>query len=383
MHAHLLSPVTFANDIASSPRFCALAGMVDLPIMKLSDVIKLGLENDLENPQWTERYPDEQLRLLWIPRHRDGTKGGTASVLATFHARNYTFNISPPFGLNLGTAVHRQMGFARKITAMYPHDPVPKALLLDSQQRYAKFMNLIRLNSVQGPVPAIDIDLFWHTHQLSSSNYLPWCNHHIGRPVNHDNTVEGGILTTGLDDTVAAWGSTYFEDYLNPSAGLSFANAAAASSAHVPSILDTTPPPGLTYAQAELWKYDVSCQKKHMRSAHILKYHEEQLRLHEVAVSFMPPPPSPSALSRNGGGFMKKILKAAIGDISRPYSHQENRSSPIAKRDRAKQSIEGRIYTHAEEKREWGRQRWPLLVAARGFVSHPLSLCAIFWSDSP
>ena len=49
-------------------------------------------------------------------------------------------------------------------------------------------MNLIRLNATEMPVPALDIDLFWHTHQLTPSNYLPWCNHHIGRPINREFT---------------------------------------------------------------------------------------------------------------------------------------------------------------------------------------------------
>jgi hypothetical protein len=121
-----------------------------------------------------------------------------------------------PFCLNLAEAAKRQILFARKITSICPHDPVPESLLVDSQQRYAKFMNLIRINATEAPVPALDIDLFWHTHQLSSSNYMPWWKHHVGRYINHDDTVETGDLASGLDGTKEAWQQAYNDDYLNP-----------------------------------------------------------------------------------------------------------------------------------------------------------------------
>jgi hypothetical protein len=68
-------------------------------------------------------------------------------------------------------------------------------------------MNLIRLNSVPNPVPSMDVDLFWHTHQLSSSNYLPWCMQHLRHPLNHEDTLPENELYTGLANTIAAWGS--------------------------------------------------------------------------------------------------------------------------------------------------------------------------------
>jgi hypothetical protein len=139
--------------------------------------------------------------------------------LVSFNPKTFRFTPSaiPLFSLDLAQAVKRQIAFARKITTIYPYDPVPDALLLDSQQRYAKFMNLIRLNAVPNPVPSMDVDLFWHTHQLSSSNYLPCCIQHLGRPLNPDDTLPENELSAGLSNTVAAWGAYYFEDYLTPS----------------------------------------------------------------------------------------------------------------------------------------------------------------------
>jgi hypothetical protein len=57
-------------------------------------------------------------------------------------------------------------------------------------------MNLMRLNATEMPVPATDIDLFWHSHQLTPSNFLPWGNHHIDLPVNLECTISVGLRST-------------------------------------------------------------------------------------------------------------------------------------------------------------------------------------------
>jgi hypothetical protein len=63
--------------------------------------------------------------------------------LISFNPETFRFTPSatPLFSLDLTQAIKRQIAFARKITTIYPYDPVPDAHLLDSQQRYAKFMN--------------------------------------------------------------------------------------------------------------------------------------------------------------------------------------------------------------------------------------------------
>lgn len=223
MHTHMLSPVKFANDIASNPRYSSLVGIINLPLMRLYDKLQ-----NIDNPDfkadrdlWFAKYPNKPERnyeLLQILATR-GQKTIPPNMVMNngFVPKRYKFTKLPLFGIDLVAAVKRQIAFARKITAIYPYDPVPETMLLDSEQRYAKFMNPIRLNATEMPVPALDIDLFWHTHQLTPSNYLPWCNHHIGRPINHDDTVGAGDLDTGLAMTISAWQATYSEDYLNPS----------------------------------------------------------------------------------------------------------------------------------------------------------------------
>ena len=70
-----------------------------------------------------------------------------------------------------------------------------------------------------------------------------------------------------------------------------------------------------------------------------------------------PSTPSPSASS---GGFMTRLLKAAVAD-DKPRQQLPNSAINAARKVRE-------MHKHHQECHEgWGRQRWPLLVAARGW----------------
>jgi hypothetical protein len=239
----------------SKPPYNTLAGVLDLPLLGLQDKLR-HFGEDIDALEWNAIYPGIPHRLLNMSSRVDNSFPPRMLINRSYSPTQFLkdFKRPPPFSLNLTEAVKRQIVFARKITSIYRYDPVPESLLRDSQQCYAKFMNLMRINAVQAPVPALDIDLFWHTHQLSSSNYMPWCKHHIGRYINHDDTVGTGDLASGLDATKDAWRRIYSDDYLNPSAGLSFQNAPRE---HEPNTADRMPPINLTPAQRVLWDFDV------------------------------------------------------------------------------------------------------------------------------
>lgn len=165
MHTHLLSPVKFAADIAKDPRYATLAGTIDFPLRRM--LVKIQHKN---------RNPDDGMsQRMWSRKYNlyydmlNDLEGKTFPPRMSVSAKYYPGKMrwtphSIPFSLDLVQAVKRQIEFTRKITAIYPYNPIPEKLLLDSQLRYVKFMNLIRLNACSTPVPAMAIDLFWHTH---------------------------------------------------------------------------------------------------------------------------------------------------------------------------------------------------------------------------
>ncbi|KAF9230288.1 hypothetical protein BU15DRAFT_91144 [Melanogaster broomeanus] len=54
-------------------------------------------------------------------------------------------------------------------------------------------------------VPTLDIDLAWHTHQLTANHYHLDCKALVGRYVDHDDKVEENYLATTFDITCRAW----------------------------------------------------------------------------------------------------------------------------------------------------------------------------------
>jgi Glycine-rich domain-containing protein-like len=84
--------------------------------------------------------------------------------------------------------------------------------------RYTKFlflMNNIRPRSGNrgSMVPTLDIDLCWHTHQLYPQSYHEWCLNHLGRRLNHDDTIEKEVASQGIRATSLAWLGVYNEPY--------------------------------------------------------------------------------------------------------------------------------------------------------------------------
>ena len=116
--------------------------------------------------------------------------------------------------LDLVGAALRQREFTRKITANDLSElHIPKGLDR-AIARYQKFMLLAnRVTKYQSLVPTLDIDLCWHTHQLSPLPYSEWCYRYLQRWVNHDDTIGDGDLRAGLHATSMAWWWAYKKPY--------------------------------------------------------------------------------------------------------------------------------------------------------------------------
>jgi Glycine-rich domain-containing protein-like len=214
-------------------------------------------------------YPSEPFQLFEV--FQDIYRGRNPFFARLTHVPQHHTPASttqPRFGLNLSEAVIRQWDFSKKITNIYLQDPLPCDLLDYGKRRYVKFMNLLRFqrNMI---VPTSDIDLFWHTHQLSSHKYQTWCVQQIGRPINHDDTVEGSYLSNGLETTKQLWAQTYAEDYLS-----STPQFPSLQPQDNPKIIH--PPQGLSPVQMELWAFDLDRQKRHDEFAYKLLQLGEQ-----------------------------------------------------------------------------------------------------------
>ena len=62
-------------------------------------------------------------------------------------------------------------------------------------------------------VPTLDIDIAWHTHQLSASKYRKATERICGRFIDHDDKLGKGTLDTGWDTTKKLYKEQFGEEY--------------------------------------------------------------------------------------------------------------------------------------------------------------------------
>lgn len=386
-HSHLLSPFIFAKFI-SSPPYDSLSPKIEFPLIRyFSRLRNLNHDDWNSRTQWERMYPSVPYDVLRVSEN-----GNNA-----FHAAINRNLLSPPesqselkFGLNLADAVLRQWGFAKKLLNVYQHDPIDFGVLVHAQRRYGAFMHLIRTQE-QMLVPTLDIDLFWHTHQLSPVDYNTWCERHIGRRINHDDTIEEGNLSNGLAATKEAWFMAYGEDYLDSAAPR---NAIDLS-------VSRTPPPNLTKAQQILWAFDVQKQRQHegfefqrlqiqerktlwesrlpdllaeqREQTNVALAREAELLAARAAARGIPGlhpdvPPNFKSL-----GILSKLkwatkVKSQKDAFVAEHTKDINQRVAMLKQniDNERQAASKLMAANSKERSLWQKQRWPLVIAANG-----------------
>jgi len=89
--------------------------------------------------------------------------------------------------------------------------------LKEAVARYKGFLHLIRTNRKNNIkrfcVPAYDIDLIWHSHQLHPVAYCKDLIEILGKVLEHDDTdsdrTKGKKLDTGFSETTKQWEETF------------------------------------------------------------------------------------------------------------------------------------------------------------------------------
>ncbi|KAK3387875.1 hypothetical protein B0H63DRAFT_471067 [Podospora didyma] len=101
--------------------------------------------------------------------------------------------------IQLRDAVIRQTAFVDKMNAhMWIRSPGLAGTLRRGIERYDKFLKLLKLYPSTTIVPTLDIDLAWHTHQCSAVMYAKGMKDHVGRFINHDDSIVQGKLDVGF-----------------------------------------------------------------------------------------------------------------------------------------------------------------------------------------
>ncbi|KAH0588161.1 hypothetical protein H2248_006880 [Termitomyces sp. 'cryptogamus'] len=116
-----------------------------------------------------------------------------------------------PFSVELVGAVIRQGSFIKRMEQLewtkpnYFTDREDVVVLEHAIARYHAFLDILAANPRSLIVPTLDIDLAWHTHQLTGPMYNKECRDIIGRYVDHDDKVGESKLAISFDSTSALW----------------------------------------------------------------------------------------------------------------------------------------------------------------------------------
>jgi hypothetical protein len=101
--------------------------------------------------------------------------------------------------IDLADAVNRQFKFASKmVNFSWSRSPFAQHTLGSSISRYDQFFQLMASSSGTVLAPTLEIDLVWHTHQLSPSNYRKYCFEKAGRFINHNDTISEGEVVSSF-----------------------------------------------------------------------------------------------------------------------------------------------------------------------------------------
>ncbi|KAE8372739.1 hypothetical protein BDV26DRAFT_285690 [Aspergillus bertholletiae] len=113
-----------------------------------------------------------------------------------------------PFALDLVGAVIRQGTFVQKMDNIdWLHSPAVKATMDRLIQKYEVFFQIMAQNPRNMAVPTLDVDLAWHTHQLSPSRYFDYSVYttrqytRAANFIDHDDKIEETKLSDGFEWT--------------------------------------------------------------------------------------------------------------------------------------------------------------------------------------
>lgn len=111
--------------------------------------------------------------------------------------------------------VIRQGSFVDKMhLQLWLRSPAIEGTLRRAIDRYDKLTQLFRDFPGQVLVPTLDMDLVWHTHQLSHARYRAGIKAITGKFIDHDDKIAKGVLNVKEGGTRRLFEDVFDEEYL-------------------------------------------------------------------------------------------------------------------------------------------------------------------------
>ncbi|OLN96095.1 Glycine-rich domain-containing protein 1-like protein 2 [Colletotrichum chlorophyti] len=122
-----------------------------------------------------------------------------------------------PFAIDLVGCVMRQGMFTEKMCKLnWLHFPTARNLMTGILRKYDRFIEIVALATStkdKVAVPTLDVDLAWHTHQLSPQHYFDYTVQKVEAFVDHNDRVDEDKLSTAFEWTTKTYQEKYGEVY--------------------------------------------------------------------------------------------------------------------------------------------------------------------------
>ncbi|KAF2680272.1 hypothetical protein K458DRAFT_434395 [Lentithecium fluviatile CBS 122367] len=136
------------------------------------------------------------------------------SKIAVRKMLSHYWDNSSPFGLDLVGAVLRQGSFVQKTVKIdWLHSPAVAPTMLRLIVKYHRFIRMIADWPKRTLVPTLDVDLAWHTHQLTPKVYYAYTVAETKKFVNHDDKIPEESLHANFQWTSRTYEKKYGQPY--------------------------------------------------------------------------------------------------------------------------------------------------------------------------
>ena len=118
------------------------------------------------------------------------------------------------FALDLVGAVIRQGSFIEKMHAIdWIHSPALSSTMDRLLVKYTRYFLIIAEHKDHVAVPTLDVDLAWHTHQLSPQEYYDYSTKKTGIFIDHDDKIDETKLSDAFEWTSKTYQKLFNEVY--------------------------------------------------------------------------------------------------------------------------------------------------------------------------
>ena len=181
-------------------------GSTNQPTMNdIKDIIESAIQNrEIVRQVNSSRHPTKYPTVMMV---------GPSKLAIRRMMSRYWENTSI-FALELGGAVIRQGVFVDKMHGLdWLHSPAARSTMDRLLVKYTRFIDIIAENPRNVAVPTLDVDLGWHTHQLSPQPYFSYTMSKCKKFIDHDDKMDENALSTSFEWTSKTYQKLYREVY--------------------------------------------------------------------------------------------------------------------------------------------------------------------------